>query len=86
MEMNASGQGDHSRIGLGSAGEERMTLEDAKDLLGASMIPGSPEEVEVFLHWTERLIQRKGEDYVRRYRRRLFRQWESLLRLGLSRI
>jgi hypothetical protein len=65
---------------------EQFTLDEVKDLLGAESIPGSPEELEVLIQWTQGLVHRRGELYVRKYRKRLYKDWESIRRLGLSRV
>jgi len=49
-------------------------------------IPGSPEEVEVLRAWTQNLVQKKGEGYVRKYRRKLCRDWTRMRNSGLSRV
>ena len=61
-------------------------LDKVKDLLGTENIPGSPEELEVLTQWTQGLVHQKGEQYVRKCRKRLYKDWESIRRLGLSRI
>jgi len=63
-----------------------FTLEDLKELLGKQSIPGSPEELEVFADWTHGLVRSRGKRYVRKHRKRLFRDWESLRKFGLSRV
>jgi hypothetical protein len=64
----------------------KLSLEDVKELLGASSLPGSPEELEVLVQWTQGVVRRKGVNYVKRYRKRLYRDWKSIRALGLSRI
>ena len=64
----------------------KLSLEDVKELLGASVLPGSPEELEVLVQWTQGVVKRKGVGYVKKYRKRLYRDWESVRALGLSRI
>jgi hypothetical protein len=63
-----------------------LTLEDVKELLGTQSIPGSPEELEVLTEWTQGVVRRKGPRYVRKNRKRLFRDWEFMRKLGLSRV
>ena len=65
---------------------EKLTLDDVLKLLGTKSIPGSPEEQEVLVQWTEYLAQNKGEKYIRKYRKRIFRDWQNILEYGLSRI
>jgi len=65
---------------------DHITMEHVRELLETSTIPGSPEEQEVFIQWMERLAQKKGIDYVKKYRRKLFNDWKQLLEIGLSRV
>jgi hypothetical protein len=64
----------------------QFSLDKVKDLLGTENIPGSPEELEVLTQWTQGLAHQKGEQYVRKCRKRLYKDWESIRRPGLSRI
>ena len=64
----------------------QFTLEELKELLSTQSIPGSPEKLEVFAEWTHGLVRRKGKQYVRKHRKRLFRDWEFLRKFGLSRV
>jgi hypothetical protein len=61
-----------------------LSVEEMKRLLGEPLLPGSPEEIEVLRAWTQSLVRKKGERYVRRVRRRLCRDWRSVLDRGLS--
>jgi hypothetical protein len=63
---------------------DQFTLDNVRELLGTSNIPGSPEELEVLVKWTHRLAKQKGTNYVRRYRRRLYKDWKHVLEVGLS--
>jgi len=38
-----------------------FALDEVNDLLGAESIPGSPEELEVLIQWTQGLVHRQGE-------------------------
>jgi hypothetical protein len=70
-------------------GERRvayLSVEEMKKLLDEPSLPGSPEEIEVLRAWTQSLVQRKGERYVRRARRRLCRDWRCMLERGLSHV
>ncbi len=64
----------------------QLTTENIKDLLGTAQIPGSPDEQKILLHWAQALIDTRGEEYVRKYRRKLIRDWRIVLAIGLSRI
>ena len=63
-----------------------MTFVEVQELFGTTNIPGSPQELEVLRHWTEELVSRKGEKYVRKYRKRLYRVWLFILQMGLTRV
>ena len=63
-----------------------LSVEDVKRLLGVRFIPGSPEEIEVLRAWTQDLVQAKGEGYLRKYRRKLCREWTRMRDRGLSRV
>lgn len=65
---------------------DKLTLENVKELLGISNIPGSRDELEVLVHWTHILARKRGEEYVRRNRKRLFKDWKSMLERGLSNV
>jgi hypothetical protein len=65
---------------------DQLAFDKVKDLLDIPHIPGSPEEQEILVHWTQVLAEQKGEDYIRRYRKKLFREWKFMLQLGLSRV
>ena len=66
--------------------DDQLNIEDLKALLGKPQLPGSPEELEVLMHWARQLARRKGEHYIRKNRKRLFRDWKDILHTGLSRI
>lgn|GEM_PF-5316944 len=61
-----------------------LRVEEMKRLLEEPLLPGSAEEVEGLRAWTRSLVRKKGERYVRRVRRRLCRDWRSVLDRGLS--
>ena len=63
-----------------------VSVEDMKRLLGVRFISGSPEEIEVLRAWTQNLVQEEGEVYVRKYRRKLCRDWMRMRDSGLSRV
>ena len=65
---------------------DQLTLEDVKDLYGISHIPGAPEEQKILVHWTQMLSEQKGDEYIRKYRKKLYREWKLVLDLGLSNI
>ncbi len=65
---------------------DQLTLDNVKDLFGTSDIPGSRDELAVLVYWTQMLAQKKGEDYVRKKRKRLFKDWKHILEMGLSRV
>lgn len=64
----------------------KMTVSEVKELLDTHVIPGSPEEVEVFLKWTQTLVSSKGKDYLRKNRKRIYRDWRAMLQNGLSKV
>ena len=63
-----------------------MTLEDVKDLYGISHISGEPEEQKILVYWTQMLSEQKGDEYIRKYRKRLYKEWKLVLELGLSNV
>jgi hypothetical protein len=65
---------------------DQLTLEDVKDLFGITHIPGAPEEQRLLVHWTQLLSEQKGNRYIRKHRRKLFKDWKLLLQLGLSKV
>ena len=65
---------------------DHMTLEDVKDLYGISHIPGEPEEQKILVYWTQMLSEQKGDEYIRKYRKRLYKDWKLVLKLGLSNV
>jgi hypothetical protein len=63
-----------------------MGIDDVRELFGTSHIPGSSQDLEVLVNWTRSLAQKKGEAYIRKNRKRLFRDWKNILKMGMSRI
>jgi hypothetical protein len=53
-----------------------ITLEKAKELLGVTDLPGTPQEIEEMLQATDELIQQHGEQWIRDNRSRLAWEWE----------
>jgi len=53
-----------------------------KELLG-ERLPGSEKERAVLLRYLHALVQRKGENWVKKHRKLLLSQAEYLLTLGL---
>ena len=64
----------------------RLTPSDLEELFEICHIPGSSQELEVLAFWVSDLLENKGEKYVKRNRRRLLRDWSSILEYGLSNI
>ena len=64
----------------------RLTPGDLEELFEIYQIPGSSQELEVLAFWVSDLLKNKGEKYVKRNRRRLLRDWSSILEYGLSNI
>lgn len=65
---------------------DHLTLDNVKKLLGTSNIPGTSDELEVLVHWTHMLAEKRGEEYVRKNRKRLVNDWKNILEVGLSRV
>jgi len=65
---------------------DQLTLEDVKDLYGISHILGTPEEQKILVHWTQILSKQKGDEYIRKYRKKLYKDWKLVLELGLSNV
>jgi hypothetical protein len=64
----------------------QLGLDDVKEMLGDVRLPGNHQELEVLVHWIQRLVHTEGEDYVRRHRKKLCRDWACMLEFGLSNI
>jgi hypothetical protein len=57
-----------------------------RDLLGPidpELEPETPEEVALLEKSTQRLIRKKGEEYVKKHRQRLLEDWEYIQHLGV---
>jgi hypothetical protein len=65
---------------------DRLTPVDLEKLLGVCPLPGSAQELEVLAHWIEDILSKKGEKYIKQNRRKLIRDWSSILDYGLSKI
>jgi hypothetical protein len=65
---------------------DQLTSEDVKELFGISHIPGAPEEQKILVHWAQMLSEQKGNQYIRKYRKRLYKEWKLMLQLGLSKV
>jgi hypothetical protein len=64
----------------------RLKPGDLKELFEIRQLPGTSQELEVLAFWVSDLLENKGEKYVKRNRRRLLRDWSSILEYGLSNI
>ena len=42
----------------------RLGIEDIMELLDMQTIPGEPWQLERFYKWIERLVEKRGKDYV----------------------
>lgn len=56
-----------------------LTLEQAKKLLGVDRFPGNDREVEEFLLFTERLLERNGETWVCENKGNILAGWKYYL-------
>ena len=59
----------------------KIDLEKTMELLGSTNIPGTPEELEQLVQWTQNSVNDKGEAWVRRHKGLLLDQWEYILSL-----
>ncbi len=59
-----------------------MALEDPLALLGNRSLAGSPAQLELLAHRLDELAAINGEDWIRRHRDELIRQWESAIGKG----
>jgi hypothetical protein len=64
----------------------KLTPGDLENLLDMYQLPGSYQEREVLAWWIEGILKSKGEKYIKRNRRKLIRDWISILEYGLSKI
>ncbi len=58
----------------------RLGIEDVMELLDVQTIPGEPWQVERVRKWIERLVKKRGRDYVWENRQSLLSQWEKQLK------
>jgi len=52
--------------------------EELQSLLGEGCIPKRKKELDWLLRWTQEMVEKKGEDWVKRNRAALLRQWEYM--------
>lgn len=64
----------------------RLTIDEVRELLGAKKLPGSPEELNVLVEWTQDILEDKGRDYLRKHRKTLYGRWIYMLQFGISRV
>ena len=57
---------------------KNLTLEDVSKLLGKKEFKGSKAELQLLARLTSKVVDRKGEDYVRKNRKALLSQWEYI--------
>ncbi len=50
--------------------------EELKALLGDEGLPEKESQLNWLLKWTQEMVEKKGEDWVKRNRTALLRQWE----------
>jgi hypothetical protein len=50
--------------------------EELKALLGEDCLPEKEYELDWLIKWTQEMVQKKGEDWVKSNRTALLRQWE----------
>jgi hypothetical protein len=58
----------------------RMTLEDAKQILGVDQLPGDEKDVRDFLVLTERLLKRNGKHWIYKNKEKILASWQFHLR------
>jgi len=56
-----------------------VTLEKAKELLQVKELPGTPQQIQKMLKFTEELMNRNGEEWITKNRRRLIEEWEFVI-------
>ncbi len=52
--------------------------EELKALLGDEGLPEKEYELDWLLKWTQEMVEKKGNDWVKRNRSALLRQWEYI--------
>jgi hypothetical protein len=52
--------------------------EELKALLGDEGLPEKEYELNWLLKWTQEMVEKKGNDWVKRNRSALLRQWEYI--------
>ncbi len=50
--------------------------EELRALLGDEGLPEKESQLDWLLKWTQEIVEKKGEDWVRKNRAALVRQWE----------
>jgi len=63
-----------------------LTPGDLTELLEYRSIPGSYQDLQVLSAWIEDIIHTKGEKYIKRNRKKILRNWNEILRFGLTKI
>jgi hypothetical protein len=55
----------------------RLAIEDVMKLLDVETVSWEPWQLERLRTWIERLVDTRGQDYVRENRRDILSQWEQ---------
>lgn len=64
----------------------QVTPADFERLFENKKVPGSYQEQEILAAWVGNILERKGEEYLRRKHRKILKDWIGILKYGLSRI
>jgi len=58
----------------------RLSLKDVMKLLDVQTIAGNPWQLERVCRWIDRLVEKRGHNYVWENRQTLLSQWEKQLK------
>jgi hypothetical protein len=59
----------------------RLSLKNVMNLLEVEIVSGTPEQQERLCKWISGLVEKRGNDFVRKNRRNLLGQWERHLKV-----
>ena len=59
----------------------RLSLKNVMNLLDVKTVSGTPEQQERLCKWISGLVEKRGNDFVRKNRRNLLGQWERHLKV-----
>jgi len=56
-----------------------MTLDELRKIFEVDTLPGTEDELQTLLKWSEELAQERGVDYLSQNKGLLLDQWEHIL-------